>query len=86
MNMVDTIITRSVERAQEGVVSLRFGRVVAVSGATVTVNLGDVNVAGVSCLSSYAPKVNDRAWLLNQGSLLVAVGCTKTTTGGDSVA
>jgi hypothetical protein len=84
MNMVDTIISRSVERTQEGVVSLRFGMVTAVSGATITVNLGDVNVPGVSCLSSYTPKVNDRAWLLNQGSLLVAVGCTKAATEGDS--
>lgn len=86
MNMIDTLIARSVERAQEGVVSLRFGKVTAVSGATVTVLLGDTAVPGVACLSSYAPKVNDRAWLLNQGSLLVAVGCTKTATEGESVA
>lgn len=84
MNMVDTLIARSVERAQEGVVSLRFGKVTAVSGATITVDLGGTPVAGVACLSSYAPKVNDRAWLLNQGSVLVAVGCTKAATEGDS--
>lgn len=82
--MVDTIVARSVERAQEGVVSLRFGKVTAVSGASITVELGDIAVPGVACLSSYTPKVNDRAWLLNQGSLLVAVGCTKTPAEGDS--
>jgi hypothetical protein len=83
MNMVDTIVARSVERAQEGVVSLRFGSVVAVDGATITVDFAGTKVPGVACLQSYTPKQGDRAWLLSQGSLLVAVGCTKTTTEGD---
>ena len=83
MNMVDTLIARSVERAQEGVVSLRFGRVTAVAGDTITVDLGNVAVPGVSFLSSYSRQVDDRAWLLNPGSLLVAVGCTKTAMEGE---
>lgn len=77
MNAVDTIMGRSVEQAQQGVVSLRFGRVKQVTGDTVTVTLGGIDVPNVSVLSSYTPKANDWAWLLRQGSLLVAIGCSK---------
>ena len=83
MNLFDTVIQRSVEEAEDSLVSLRFGAVVAVTGATITVELVGVNVTGVAVLSSYNPKVGDRAWLLNQGSLLVAIGCTKSTTEGE---
>lgn len=77
MSTVDTIIGRSVEQAQQGVVSLRFGRVKAITGDTITVNLGGTDVPNVAVLSSYTPKANDWAWLLRQESLLVAVGCSK---------
>lgn len=77
MNLADTIVAKSVEQAQDGVVSLRFGRVKSVEGDTVTVNLAGVDVPGVATLSSYSPKAGDWAWLLRQGSLLVAVGASK---------
>lgn len=77
MNTVDTIVQRSVEKAQDGVVTLRFGRVTAISGDTITVDLAGTAVPGISCLSTYSPKQGDWAWLLNQGSLLVAVGASK---------
>jgi hypothetical protein len=82
VNLFDTVIQRSVEEAEDALVSLRFGTVKAVTGSTLTVELVGTNVAGVAVLSSYTPKVGDRAWLLNQGSLLVAIGCTKFTTEG----
>jgi len=82
MNLMDTVIQQAVDRAQDSLVSLRFGPVTAVNGATVTVDLAGTKVSGVAVLSSYSPKVGDRAWLLNQGSLLVAVGCTKVTSEG----
>lgn len=79
MNTPDTIVAKSVEQAQENVVTLRFGRVVDVTGDTVTVSLSGADVFGVACLSSYVPKKGDWAWLLRQGSLLVAVGSSKGT-------
>lgn len=79
MNLSDTIVQRSVDKAQEGVVTLRFGRVKSAANGSIVVLLAGVEVSGVACLSSYIPKPNDWAWLLKQGSLLVAVGCSQGT-------
>ncbi len=79
MNVFDTVLERSLELSDSTLVSLRFGRVKALSGNTVTVTLAGVDIPGVACLSSYVPKAGDWAWLLQQGSLLVAIGSSKGT-------
>jgi hypothetical protein len=85
VNTVDTIVQRSVAKAEDRVVTLRFGRVTAVADVSVTVDLAGTSVSDVSVLASYSPKVDDWAWLLSQGSQLVAIGCSKgvVTDGGD---
>ena len=76
MRSADKIIDAAVGKAVTMAVTLRFGKVTAVTGRTVTVDLDGTSVPGVACMKSYTPTVGDRAWLLYQGSTLVAVGCT----------
>jgi len=71
----DLIIRTAVAEALDSSAVVRFAEVTAVSGRTVTVDLAGVEVPGVACIGSYTdPQVGDRAWLLLQGSTLVAVG------------
>lgn len=79
MSALDELLSRSVEAANDGSCVLRFGRVEAVGDGTVTVALGGVPIPEIPCISSYNPSAGDWAWLLRQGSLLVAIGCSKGT-------
>lgn len=74
MRSVDKIIDAAVSKSVTISVNLRFGKVTAVTGRTVTVDLDGTSVPGVACMKSYTPTVGDRAWLLYQGSTLVAIG------------
>lgn len=75
---IDALIERSMQKAIEGSASMRFGEVKAVDGTakTLTVNLGGVDIANIPYMKQYTPTVGDQAWLLYQGSILVAIGCS----------
>jgi hypothetical protein len=79
MNAFDAVLSRAVQAAQEGSVSMCFSRVKAVSGNTITVNVGGVDVPRVPVLKQYNATVGEWAWCLRQGTLLVAIGCTNGT-------
>lgn len=74
MKTSDLVISEAVQRAQDSLVTLRFADVTAVDGRTVTVLLDGVSVPDVPCLGTYDPTVDDRAWLLVQGTTIVALG------------
>lgn len=65
-------IARTVSNDQS--CTLRFGTVHAVTGATITVQLGDARIPGITHLKQYTPTVGDVVWLLHQNSTLVAIG------------
>lgn len=77
MRSSDAIIARAVRKATDDTAVMRFGVVKAVEpdGRHVTVTLGDVDIPHVACVGSfYNPVVGARAWLVMQGSTLVAIG------------
>jgi len=76
MNPWDVLVARSVATAQQGSVSLEFGRVKAVAGSKATVTLGGVDIPGVPVMKQYNATAGDWAWCLRQGTLLVVIGCT----------
>jgi len=55
---------------------LRFGEVTAVDGGLITVTISGASVGNIPVISTYTPTVGDRAWLLSQGSIMVALGAT----------
>ena len=55
-------------------VSLRFGVVSAVTGATVTITLGGESITGVNRMSNYSPTLNDRVAILRSGATMVVIG------------
>ena len=75
---VDALMTRAAQKAIENSASMRFADVTAVdtTAKTLTVDLAGVSVANVPYMKQYSPTVGDRAWLLYQGSILVAIGCS----------
>jgi len=75
---VDALVERSVTKAIEGSASMRFGEVTAVdtTAKTLTVTLGGESLSSIPYMKQYAPTVGDQAWLLYQGSILVAIGCS----------
>lgn len=79
MTAFDAVLLRAVQSAQDGSVSMCFGRVKAVTGNTITVNVSGVDVPNVPVISSYNATAGEWAWCLRQGTLLVAIGCTKGT-------
>ena len=68
----------AVERASYSTVTLRFGEVTAVDGATSTLTCTSdgVTLRKVPYLASYSPAVSDTVWLLHQNSLIVAIGAS----------
>jgi hypothetical protein len=50
--------------------------VTAVHAGKIEVNLAGTKIDHIPCIQSYHPNVGDRAWLLHQGSTLVAIGAT----------
>jgi hypothetical protein len=76
MNALDQVMLRSVQQAQESSVTLLFGRIKVAGTRTVTVTLNGVDVPKVPVMKSYNAAVGDWAWLLRQGTLLIAIGCT----------
>jgi hypothetical protein len=73
----DAIIAHAVRKSLNDSAVMRYGTVkeVAPDGRHVTVTLGDVDVPNVACVGSfYNPVVGARAWLVIQGTTLVAIG------------
>lgn len=77
MSDIDVIVDRTIQAAREAALELKFGRVKSLKGRTAVVTLDGVDVPGVPVIASYNAKAGDLAWLLQQGSTLVAIGCTK---------
>ena len=75
MRSADLIIDTAVRKAKTESCTLRFAKVLAVTGNTITIDLDGTHVPHVPHLKSYTPVIGDRAWLLYQGSTIVAVGC-----------
>lgn len=75
---VDALIERAMTKAIEGSASLRFAEVTAVNttNKTLTVDLAGASIANVPYMKQYTPTIGDQAWLLYQGSILVAIGCS----------
>lgn len=75
---VDALVERAAQKAVESSASIRFADVTAVNttAKTLTVDLAGVSVANIPYMKQYTPAVNDRAWLMYQGSILVAIGCS----------
>lgn len=75
---VDALMLGAAQKAIGNSAVMRFADVTAVdtTAKTLTVDLAGVSVANVPYMKQYAPTVGDRAWLLNQGSILVAIGCS----------
>jgi hypothetical protein len=74
VNITDAVISRALEKANIENATLRFGVVKAITGKTLTVTLGGIDIPLIAHLKSYTPHVGDRVWLLHQGSTLVALG------------
>jgi hypothetical protein len=80
MRTSDQVIAVAVQTAVSDSAVLRFGEVTAVNGRLVTVTMDGADIPNVPCLGSYVdPTIGDRAWLLFQGSTLVAVGSNALT-------
>jgi hypothetical protein len=77
MTPFDAVMSRAVQSAHDSSVSMCFGRVKAVTGNTITVNVGGVDVPNVPAMKQYTASVGEWAWCLRQGTLLVAIGCSK---------
>ena len=76
MLSVDALVSRAVQQATENSLTIVFGRVKAITGRTLTVQIGGVDVPGVPRMKSYNAALGEWAWCLRQGTLLVAIGCT----------
>ena len=75
MRSADAIISTAVQAAKEDTAVLRFADVTAVVAGKLTVTLDGVSIAGIPVMASYAsPTAGDRAWIIKQGSVLVAIG------------
>ena len=75
---VDALIESAAQKAIESSASMRFADVLAVdtTAKTLTVDLAGESIANIPYMKQYTPTVGDRAWLLYQGSILVAIGCS----------
>ena len=74
MKSADIILATAQRAAMNDAVTLRFAEVTAVAAKHITVDLDGIDVPNVPFLKSYTPTVGDRAWLLYQGTTLVALG------------
>lgn len=77
MSDIDVIVERTILAAREASLELKFGRVKSLKGRTAVITLDGVDVPSVPVMASYNAKAGDLAWLLQQGSTLIAIGCTK---------
>lgn len=75
---VDALMQQAVTKAIDEAAEMRFANVTAVNATakTLTVDLAGVLVANVPYMKQYSPQIGERAWLLYQGSILVAIGCS----------
>jgi hypothetical protein len=79
VNVFDEVLLRSVQDATQNTLTIQFGRVKTVGEKSLTVTIGGVDVPGVAYPTSYNAKQGEWAWLLRQGTLLVAIGATRGT-------
>jgi hypothetical protein len=54
--------------------SMRFGTITAVTGTTVTVQIGGAAITAINRLASYSPTVNDKVAILRSGATMVVLG------------
>jgi len=71
---VDAFVERAKSEALAKAASLRFGPVVSVGAGSVNVTLDGVEVGPVPVINGVSALVDDQAWMLQQGSLLVCIG------------
>jgi len=79
----DAILKAAAQNARQSTAMLRFAEVVAVSGRTVTVDLDGSELPGIPVAGSYTtPAIGDRAWLMMQGTTLIAIASNTVESGG----
>lgn len=71
---VNSFVARATTEALAKSASLRFGPVVSVGAGSVNVTLEGAEVGPIPLMNGVSASVDDQAWMLQQGSLLVCIG------------
>lgn len=85
-NVFDAVLASARDGASFNNTTLRFGAVVAVTGATATIHLAGEDIPFVPVMRGVNAQVGDWAWMLHQGSLLVVIGVTDGSVSAPSTA